>query len=566
MTKKTWTTTLGFLLSLHPTSISIEKKRDIMMEYEAFLCQCAYMSRLAYTPAEIMCRMIPSLDVSPDIFNDCLTLLEEVFYNHFPYDMSYNSLALSNENTLYKRVFEPSTILKDTNTKRVGYFLQNEKQLNAYMYVYDNPKSRILSLKTLYITFKGSSSVKDFKHDLSFIPSSLNNLYGLEQEVKDLLSHQGFISVLKPSIKDLMIKANEFVRDHGVQKIVITGHSLGGALATLTALCFVNAITCHFKDLSRYREIADLANLIHTQQPIHLVTFGAPCLFTDRSRVFFNQFLLDGLLTLDRVDSSGKVNANVITVLPPGLVHPGFQRLRTEVQPYKKTGRTDQLGELRNKVFGLPLSGRFANNDFYLEGDFLSYFTTMKSSPTIFLEHLKHVGGTWSESMNRLKGYILPDLYKTYYGEIITPFPPLDLTEFKQNGGTIKRKKKQKSKGGVTLSSGPYAAMYKKETLEQMPNHLVVNCYTKVCGGFCHGAYMGVGFMDCIRVPKISTVSGTMLMRKKEPRQDYQLVLDSNSKRPYSIPLSSVEPKNAQLLQVKEQSPSSSFKQACTIL
>jgi len=63
-----WTTLLGDMMIKKPST-----PKENMMKYEAFLCQCAYLCRLAYTPAEIFCRMVKHLEVSPDIFNDYIT-------------------------------------------------------------------------------------------------------------------------------------------------------------------------------------------------------------------------------------------------------------------------------------------------------------------------------------------------------------------------------------------------------------------------------------------------------------------------------------------------------------
>ena len=52
-TQGRWTTYLAYLLKQD----DIKDSKKIICKYEAILTQCSYLSRMAYTPAEIFCRM-----------------------------------------------------------------------------------------------------------------------------------------------------------------------------------------------------------------------------------------------------------------------------------------------------------------------------------------------------------------------------------------------------------------------------------------------------------------------------------------------------------------------------
>ena len=84
--------------------------------------------------------------------------------------------------------------IKDTNP--IGFFVQNKEHMNVYLYVHHNPKSIFNTEKTLFISFKGSSSIEDFKHDLKSaafpdqLLSELNNAQNTQKIVNSNSSAQ----------------------------------------------------------------------------------------------------------------------------------------------------------------------------------------------------------------------------------------------------------------------------------------------------------------------------------------------------------------------------------------
>lgn len=169
------------------------------------------------------------------------------------------------------------------------------------------------------LTFKGSSTVENFKHDL------------YSQFTRAEISPGCFVpgSFLK-HLKDNLAVIKQSIADFKPTRLFITGHSLGGAYATLMAYLLL---------------------LEGVGYPIHLVTFGSPATMADAARNQFNQFLDSGKATLDRVTSAylGKV-ADVIPSIPAGFSHPGFQPLRTEFYPESRTGRAYNIDTIK-KVY-----------------------------------------------------------------------------------------------------------------------------------------------------------------------------------------------------------------------
>jgi hypothetical protein len=169
------------------------------------------------------------------------------------------------------------------------------------------------------LSFKGSSTVDNFKHDL------------YSQFTRAEISPGCFVpgSFLKHLNENFSV-IQQGLTDFKPTRLFITGHSLGGAYASLCAYLLL---------------------LKNVGYPIHLVTFGSPTIVADAARNQFNQFLDSGKATLDRVTSAylGKVG-DVIPSIPAGFSHPGFQPLRTEFYPESKTGRAYNFDTIK-KVY-----------------------------------------------------------------------------------------------------------------------------------------------------------------------------------------------------------------------
>ena len=169
------------------------------------------------------------------------------------------------------------------------------------------------------LSFKGSSTVDNFKHDL------------YSQFTRAEISPGCFVSgsFLK-HLNDNFAAIKQGLSDFKPARLFVTGHSLGGAYATLCAYLLL---------------------LQTVGYPVHLVTFGSPTVVADAARNQFNQFLDSGKATFDRVTSAylGKVG-DVIPSIPAGFSHPGFQPLRTEFYPESKTGRAYNFDTIK-KVY-----------------------------------------------------------------------------------------------------------------------------------------------------------------------------------------------------------------------
>ena len=536
-----WTTYLAYQLKNNSNN-----PVETLLKYEALLTQCSYLSRMAYCPGDIFCRMTQHLDVTPNAFNNYIRVIEKIYGNLFNYKCSYDSKYIQ-ENQRFKEYFNPISSFNN-NDNPIGFFVRNNKNLNAYLYVHDNLNSKFNNEKTLFISFKGSSSINDFIHDMKSATKSdrllselnettektmtggltmesknrniemqnisnittnnpINNTVANTNSTKNTSSNNnkvfgkagyGFIDILKESIPELCQKIDE-LKSQKFARVIITGHSLGGALASLFGYY-----------LKKYKP--DLINV-----PIHVVTFGACCVFDAPGRNEFNEFLniSDSVFTLDRVTT----NFDPVIILPVDLDHPGYTLLRDEIKAFTNTGRTNEIREIR-KMLGLT-SG-YDGNDLLLSEKFVDLFTnaqdfkgTGRYDTDLYRSKYRIKFGTNAKEQQLILKKAMPDandnirdLFKTIESEIANK------RYNNQTGVLLEDEKKKKQEQDIATK------IYKTKTKEIMPNQIQYNCYKTMSMGFCHGVYMGVSYMTVLRLPGISKNG---VKRKKEPTKNYTL-------------------------------------------
>ncbi len=430
-------------------------------DYEAFLTRCAYFARLAYSPSDAFARALGGnfFKHAPADMNDIITVLETQLRRHRSFRDQFISTGAP---------------ARGENTTDVGAFFPKS---GCSVIKYAAPKSDALAGNILYVCFKGSSSLKDFRRDLNISKIDLAKVIpGAPGTV-----HQGFYNHMKDEADAIinLIGAHAAVAD--VERVVVLGHSLGGAMASLLSLMLVHKKT--------------------TTKPVHCVTFGAPMLFSDDARNYFNTFLKSGALTLDRVTA----NLDPITSVPkPFFNHPGYTLLKTELYPTKRTGRAVKIQDIRAVFLGAgaasPLASVPTDNQTYMG----------------FFEPLPFTRAGKPNLDQNLLNYVLPDLH-------LRPDPELDAETEKAEGAGDKELAAEGAEvaasaeeevpaevpaevtappatavqaGGFAFTRG--AKIYDADTILYQPNRILY-----AAKGFAHGNYMNVGFMACLRTPSM---------------------------------------------------------------
>lgn len=197
---------------------------------------------------------------------------------------------------------------------------------------------KFLEPTDLVICFKGSSTLKNFKHDLysQFTPADLGTIMPPGTAMSSATTKNYVPSSFIKPVNKAWSLLKQALDDYKPTRLFITGHSLGGAYATLFGFIMAECRATSFPGI----------------QSIHIVTFGAPTVLGDGARNTFNAHLDSGIVTFDRVVSYGSISKlnDVIPKIPVGFSHPGFQPLRTELYPAKRTGRAYNIDTTR-KVY-----------------------------------------------------------------------------------------------------------------------------------------------------------------------------------------------------------------------
>jgi hypothetical protein len=139
--------------------------------------------------------------------------------------------------------------------------------------------------KTLVVAFRGSFTFADYRTDINGV---LRTHFMIGD--KEISVHRGFGKKYE-SYAECLSGTVECALTYGIEEILVTGHSLGGALASLTAL--------HLKSLN-------------FGIPIKLITVGSPRVFATKSANVAEDII--GRENILRIWRKG----DIFTSLPPG--------------------------------------------------------------------------------------------------------------------------------------------------------------------------------------------------------------------------------------------------------
>jgi hypothetical protein len=449
----------------------------VFYDYEAFLTRCAYFARLAYAPSDMFMRALPFTKHGPADMNDIITVLDNQLRRY----RSFRDLFIT-----------PGSEAAGATTE-VGAFFPLS---GCSIIKYGAGNSKVFQKDIVYVCFKGSSSLKDFRRDLNVSKIALKDIPELASAPGTV--HKGFYNHLRVEIADILKVVAKLAGDDSVDRVVVLGHSLGGAMASLCSLMVAHGKT--------------------VEKPVHCVTFGAPMLFSDDARNYFNGFLDSGVLTLDRVTA----NLDPITSVPkPSFNHPGYTLLKTELYPTKKTGRAYDIKDIRRVCLGEAASQ-------------VAYVPTDKPEYMEFFEALPFTRTGKATTDQGLLDYVLPDLR-------IKVDPGLEAAEdekeskeeaaIAQNAPATNEQapaaptvqptqaalaEQAVQAGGFSLTAS--AKAYDDAAKTHHPNRILY-----AARGFAHGNYMNIGFMACLRFPSVAYRDSTgkiqFMQAKKEPTE-----------------------------------------------
>ena len=443
--------------------------------YEHALYIMAQLSRIVYCDSGIAWNVITkSLGMSNDVVNKVISAYDYKFgaekrksITSQPGEGSKNSLGR-------QRPMESYALTAVATGPCFGTYVSTKDDVTClFLKVSGAATPRLLGGNSIFVegdcivSFKGSSTVDNFKHDLlsQFTAADIQGLIGstgVKVEGAGNIVTGAFIKPLVAAWKSLIAALEK----HAGGRLFLTGHSLGGAYTTLFAFLLAEGKTSG--------TLPVMANVTS----IHIVSFGAPTILGEVARNTFNRHLDSGLITLDRVVSQ-KVAArsaatqllvggisgpnDVIPTIPAGFSHPGFRPLATNVGP-EAGGRPYSIDNVR-KFYGVTSSTRYRD------------------------------AATWpfTENMN------LGDMsQRAALGKIVADIT--QVTSVPEDATKLPSELE-----GVTVKEGPQEGgsaakdVYSKATQTHIPNFLSVQGSTYAYG-FAHAEYLGMFFLGGFRL------------------------------------------------------------------
>jgi len=281
------------------------------LEYENTLKMMGRLSRLIYCDSGIIRNIIQSSAFK----QDNIAVNEKINSENAQFLSQRREPSTAPGNIEGRPMQSYILNLASNVTTQFGQYVSSPADL-TFMFI-KGAKIPGLLETDLVLAFKGSSTVDNFKHDLmsQFTFTNLETSMPTGLKFSSGTTGNGVPGSFLSQLKDSWEFLDSGLKKFNSNRLFVTGHSLGGAYATL--FTFILAESGIYSG------------------SIHLITFGAPTVVGDTARNTFNTHLDSGKVTLDRVVSVGTPIQDFIPGIPAFLSHPGFQPLKTEVYPEK---------------------------------------------------------------------------------------------------------------------------------------------------------------------------------------------------------------------------------------
>jgi hypothetical protein len=329
--------------------------------YEHVLYVCAQLVRIVYYDTGIIWKTIEtcfglSNDIVSNVVNTYNTKYEHL--RRIPIEsQNGNGSGLPMESFSIKKAA--------ASDKKYGTYISTPGDLTCLFLsahkLKENPNS-IFKKNDLFIAFKGSSTVSNFKDDFlsQFIFTNLSTAVapiGIKVPEGKLRVPKSFIQPIIKGWSALEKALEEHVTDEC--RIFLCGHSLGGAFCSL------------FGFLLAEGKVSGTIPILARVKSIHIISYGAPTILGDKARNRFNEHLDSGILTLDRVVSQrfpthvtskqivlgGIMGPNdIVPLIPIGFSHPGFRPLISE-RHADREGRPFSIDHIRT-LYGVETNTR----------------------------------------------------------------------------------------------------------------------------------------------------------------------------------------------------------------
>jgi len=409
--------------------------------------------------------------------------------------------------------------------------------------------SRKLSDLLEKCSIQGVGGIQAFQGVMIFLEEERKKAYIAKlNPVNPFGAHAGFVT----NMIDIMVGVCSTLEKEflplGPTRIIVTGHSLGGANSTLCSLVLAGFRRHFYENGGQFPQV-------------HCINFGSPKIFTDFARNVYNDLLLQKHLTLDRVANrvysllqpgiTPGAKADLVPMIPPNFDHAGFSILKIEYSTQSKTGRSKNITELRQMITGADSGTKFNELPTYKE--FLDCFEPVladqykelilnikygtlsrsvtqnaKSSSKLIssvfrrkdrTNEYRAIKAEVEQVLNKQQDELTENNVETVaevpnpVAEIATAVEGPEIEEATINAA----EEKAEAEVEQEQVGGSYTSEYKGKTITVNPNHIVYHPQYNVSGISAHVGYMGVGFWGILRAAKYH-MSGTA--------RPYQLIFE----------------------------------------
>jgi hypothetical protein len=453
---------------------------DLLKKYEFVLYAMAQISRIVYCDSGIGRLVLEKAwGLHPDIVNKVISTYDKHYRTEKTKPLTSQTLDDKTNRPMESYALGAAPDL-DTN-KPYAIYISSPEDCTCILIkptsLIGKPNS-IFTENDYVLCFKGSSTMANMKHDLlsQFTAANFESLLapygGVAQNVGNKVP-SSFVNTLLHMWSALRKGLDQFVGQHPSKvRLFVTGHSLGGAFATYFAYI------CAENRTNNNENFAFLKNV----ESLHLITYGAPTVVSDKARNSFNTHLDSGFLTYDRVVDQLKATLSptpgpymdIIPLIPAGFSHPGYKPLLTEFKPEEK-GRPYSIDRIRT-YYGSPSKTRYR--------DAATWPFEQAAEP----------------SANEIKQLVK---------QLTALEPPSEMEEEKESSSIMNQLKSlfartkspptTEQSGGV-LGLGKEKGIYEKATKTHMPNFVSIRGTAKPLGSFAHAEYLGMFFYGGFRL------------------------------------------------------------------
>ncbi|KAJ7664523.1 Alpha/Beta hydrolase protein [Mycena polygramma] len=171
-------------------------------------------------------------------------------YEEFVLYTKYSSAAYRYSNPIYRRICRRplgNTLVRVFERGRTQSFIARDK-----------------NRKEIVVVFRGTFDLKDAISDLKFRKVPFESP-GISEPVR---VHRGFLAAYNDVVDEVLAIVKQQLEDFPSYSVVVTGHSLGGAVASLAAPSIKTA---------------------HPQVPLKLYTFGQPRVGTSKFATYVEE-------------------------------------------------------------------------------------------------------------------------------------------------------------------------------------------------------------------------------------------------------------------------------------